>query len=462
MRIFVAGATGTLGRPVVRELVNRQHDVVGLTRTQDGARRIGDMGAHAVVGNALDAGRVSGLIVEARPDVVVHLLTALPPGGVMRKGQLRPTNELRTAGTANLIAGALAAGARRIVAESFLGIYAGANASRPLAEDTSLPPPMEGPFKDTLIALRSLEEQLRTANAGSGIETVALRIGFLYGSDVPSTRLMIDQMRRGRMFVPAGLPGVASFVHNDDAAAEEGSRMGRQDHGAGHRRNGIRKSAAGQLQGQARARLDAAVSDRRTRTVGDSRITGCCMIDVATFQSLRPHLFSVAYRMLGSATDAEDIVQDAWLRAASAPGTLESARAWLTTVVTRLCLDRLKSARKRREEYVGPWLPEPVPTGAVESAKDAAARHESVTLAFLVLLETLSPAERAAFLLREVFDGDYGKVHLSHINGETALVTYDHGTLDSVFVCSTDGERITAIRAIRNPEKLRWLAARHQ
>ncbi len=219
MRIFVAGATGTLGRPVVRELVNRKHDVVGLTRTQEGARRIDGMGAHAVVGNALDAGRVSGLIVKARPDVVVHLLTALPPGGVMRKGQLRPTNELRTAGTANLVAGALAAGARRIVAESFIGIYAGASASRPLAEDASLPQPMEGPFKDTLIALRSLEEQLRTANADSGIETVALRIGFLYGSDVPSTRLMIDQIKRGRLFVPAGLPGVASFVHNDDAAA---------------------------------------------------------------------------------------------------------------------------------------------------------------------------------------------------------------------------------------------------
>ncbi len=219
MRIFVAGATGTLGRPVVRELVNRQHDVVGLTRTQEGARRIDGMGAHAVIANALDSRRVSGLVVEARPDVVVHLLTALPPGGVLRPNQLRPTNELRTAGTANLIAGALAAGARRIVAESFIGVYAGGNASEPRAEDASLPPPMEGPFKDTLIALRSLEEQLRAANADSGIETVALRIGFLYGSDVPSTRIMIDQIKRGRMFVPAGLPGVASFVHNEDAAA---------------------------------------------------------------------------------------------------------------------------------------------------------------------------------------------------------------------------------------------------
>jgi RNA polymerase sigma-70 factor, ECF subfamily len=134
------------------------------------------------------------------------------------------------------------------------------------------------------------------------------------------------------------------------------------------------------------------------------------MIDAPTFQSLRPHLFSVAYRMLSSAAEAEDAVQDAWLRAAAAPGDLESARAWLTTVVTRICLDRLKSARTRRETYVGPWLPEPVPTEAIASAEDAVSRRESITMAFLVLMETLTPAERAAFLLREVFDGDYAEV----------------------------------------------------
>jgi RNA polymerase sigma-70 factor, ECF subfamily len=134
------------------------------------------------------------------------------------------------------------------------------------------------------------------------------------------------------------------------------------------------------------------------------------MIDTQTFQSLRPHLFSVAYRMLGSAAEAEDVVQDAWLRASASPDDLSSARAWLTTVVTRLCLDRLKAARTRREEYVGPWLPEPVPTGAIESAEEMAERRESVTLAFLVLLETLTPAERAAFLPRAVFDRDYAEV----------------------------------------------------
>ena len=295
------------------------------------------------------------------------------------------------------------------------------------------------------------------------------------------------------------------------------------------------------------------------------------MIDTAQFQSLRSQLFSVAYRMLGSAAEAEDVVQDAWLRAASSPEQPTSARAWLTTVVTRLCLDRLKAARTTREQYVGPWLPEPVPTGAIESAEDAISRRESVTMAFLTLLETLSPAERAAFLLREVFDADYADVarvlettpanarQLVHraktrvaegrprfeaspeqqremvtrffdavrggslasleqflaadvtftsdgggkapaamrpvigaasvaklisglwqrlpeidpspeawrlvyadINGEAAALVYRYEKLESVFVFSTDADRITTIRVVRNPDKLAWLAAHRE
>ena len=129
------------------------------------------------------------------------------------------------------------------------------------------------------------------------------------------------------------------------------------------------------------------------------------------FQSYRPLLFSIAYRMLGTASDAEDVVQDAWIRYASAqPQDLRSSKAWLTTVVTRLCLDRLKSARATREEYVGPWLPEPVLTSTEERPDAMLQRHESVTLAFLVLLETLSPEERAVFLLKEVFDYSHDEI----------------------------------------------------
>src|SRR5476649_2072826 len=135
------------------------------------------------------------------------------------------------------------------------------------------------------------------------------------------------------------------------------------------------------------------------------------MTEVDLFQTHRPALFAVAYRMLGSATDAEDVVQDAWLRFDSAqPSDLRSARAYLTTIVTRLCLDRLKSARATREEYVGPWLPEPVVTGDRREPERSLALAESVTLAFMVLLETLSPEERAVFLLREVFDYEYDEI----------------------------------------------------
>jgi RNA polymerase sigma-70 factor (ECF subfamily) len=114
--------------------------------------------------------------------------------------------------------------------------------------------------------------------------------------------------------------------------------------------------------------------------------------------------------MLGSGAEAEDAVQDCWLRVSSAPDNLESARAWLTKVLTRLCIDRLKAARAQREEYVGEWLPEPVTTAALETAEDVVTREDSVTMAFLVLLESLTPPERAAFLLHEVFDVDYDEI----------------------------------------------------
>jgi RNA polymerase sigma-70 factor (ECF subfamily) len=132
--------------------------------------------------------------------------------------------------------------------------------------------------------------------------------------------------------------------------------------------------------------------------------------DSREFESHRGLLFSIAYRMLGSATDAEDVVQDAWLRYSSVPAAepIRSVRAYLGTIVTRLCLDRLRSARAAREQYVGPWLPEPMLHGDREPhLARAMEQRESISLAFLVLLESLTPQERAVFLLREVFDYEY-------------------------------------------------------
>jgi len=135
------------------------------------------------------------------------------------------------------------------------------------------------------------------------------------------------------------------------------------------------------------------------------------MTSTEFFDDNRPLLFSIAYRMLGSASDAEDVVQDAWMRYTSAdPASIRSPKSFATTIVTRLCLDRLKSARATREEYIGPWLPEPVLTSDLEAPDETVERAESVTLAFLVLLETLSPEERAVFILKEACDCDHAEI----------------------------------------------------
>jgi RNA polymerase sigma-70 factor (ECF subfamily) len=132
--------------------------------------------------------------------------------------------------------------------------------------------------------------------------------------------------------------------------------------------------------------------------------------DVETFDAHRSYLFGVAYRMLSSAADAEDIVQEAYLRWSSASrDDVKEPRGYLTTVVVRLCLDELRSARVRRETYVGPWLPEPLVVDENDPA-NAAELADSLSLAFLVVLEELAPAERAAFLLHDVFEYGYPEI----------------------------------------------------
>ena len=138
--------------------------------------------------------------------------------------------------------------------------------------------------------------------------------------------------------------------------------------------------------------------------------TGTLITD--EFEGYRPYLFSIAYRMMGSASEAEDIVQDTYLRYRQAPSSeIRSLKSYLATLVTRLCIDHLKSARVQREEYIGPWLPEPLLTSGQEAMPfETAAQHESISLAFLVLLETLSPPERAVFLLHDIFAFDYQEI----------------------------------------------------
>jgi RNA polymerase sigma-70 factor, ECF subfamily len=135
---------------------------------------------------------------------------------------------------------------------------------------------------------------------------------------------------------------------------------------------------------------------------------------VESFETYRSYLFAIAYRMLGSAMDAEDMVQETYLRyQTTPPETITSLKAFLTTIITRLCMDQLHLARRKREQYLGPWLPEPIITEeAPELAKveERVDTEESISLAFLVLLEQLQPIERAVFLLREVFEYDYAEI----------------------------------------------------
>lgn len=139
---------------------------------------------------------------------------------------------------------------------------------------------------------------------------------------------------------------------------------------------------------------------------------------VSLFERERPRLQRLAYRMLGEVTEAQDVVQDAWLRWDRAGAAADNPQAWLVQVVTRLCLDRLKSARARREAYVGPWLPEPLIEEVVD---DPVERAEDVSVAFLLALERLSPLERAVFLLRDVFDQDYAAIAKALGKGEAAV-----------------------------------------
>src|SRR3954466_9268459 len=129
--------------------------------------------------------------------------------------------------------------------------------------------------------------------------------------------------------------------------------------------------------------------------------------------ALRPPAFAIAYRMLGSVSEAEDMVQEGFLRLhrARARGErIESPRAYLSTVVSRLSLDQLRSPRARRESYVGEWLPEPLVASPDDDPPRKAEIADSLSLAFLVLLESLSPEQRAAFLLHEVFDEPYDRI----------------------------------------------------
>ncbi|MDR9839509.1 RNA polymerase sigma factor SigJ [Herbaspirillum huttiense] len=187
---------------------------------------------------------------------------------------------------------------------------------------------------------------------------------------------------------------------------------------------------------------------------------------LAQFTQLRPRLFGVAYRMLASRSEADDVLQDAWLRwHAQDKSVLHSAEAWLVTVVTRLCIDRLRQLQQERQHYVGHWLPEPL-VGLAEPAPEidlfGAARlapspealleqQSDVSFAYLLLLERLKPEERAAFLLREVFDNDYPDIAAILQKSEASCRQLVHRARERLARQEADGVARTAVRAASSP-----------
>lgn len=216
MRVFVAGASGALGRPLIPRLLAAGHEITGMTRRPERAEEIRAAGAAATVCDVFDREALHAAVAAARPEVVVHALTALPAKMDWKKDPIGPTNRVRTEGTRNLVAAARAAGARRIVAESVAFFYAPVgdwvkDEEAPLFE--TAPPP----FAEAVGALLALERQVTRAE---GLEGVVLRYGWFYG---PGTHFAPDgfqaeEVNRRRLPIVGEGGGTFSFVHVEDAA----------------------------------------------------------------------------------------------------------------------------------------------------------------------------------------------------------------------------------------------------
>ncbi|MDF0370857.1 MULTISPECIES: RNA polymerase sigma-70 factor [Streptomyces] len=177
--------------------------------------------------------------------------------------------------------------------------------------------------------------------------------------------------------------------------------------------------------------------------------------DQGLFQRYRSLLFSVAYRLLGSAADAEDAVQDAWIKWSAADRSqVADPKAYLVRIVSHLAMDRLRSTRHKREVYVGPWLPEPILTGG--DASDTVLDAESVSMAMLVVLETLSPLERAVFVLKEVFDFSHAEIADAVERSEAAVRQAAHRAREHV---RSRRPRFPADRARQRDATERFFAA---
>ncbi|HEU5104714.1 MAG TPA: NAD(P)-dependent oxidoreductase [Solirubrobacterales bacterium] len=217
MKVFVAGASGVLGRPTVRRLVAAGHDVVGMTRREERAAEIRGDGAEAVVCDVFDAEGLREAVVAARPEVVVHLLTSLPQRYSLKEDYLAPTNEVRRVGTRNLIAAARAAEARRLVAESIAFAYE-PEGGWVKDEEAPLQRNAPEPFGGAVAAVTEMEQEVGEAE---GLEGLVLRFGWLYGPGTYYGRggKQAEEVQKRRFPIVGKGNGVFSLIHSEDAAA---------------------------------------------------------------------------------------------------------------------------------------------------------------------------------------------------------------------------------------------------
>lgn len=226
MRVFIAGASGAIGRPLVRQLVAAGHEVTGMTRREEKVAELREAGAEAVVCDVFDAEALREAVVAARPEAVVHMLTALPPRFTART-DLGPTNRIRIEGTRNLVAAARAAGAKRVVAESVSFFYA-PEGGWVKDEEAPLNLGAAGKFGPAVAAVADLERQVLDAE---GLEGMVLRFGWFYG---PGTYIspggsQVEEVRKRRYPVVGEGNATFSFIHIDDAATAVIAAL---DHGA--------------------------------------------------------------------------------------------------------------------------------------------------------------------------------------------------------------------------------------
>ncbi|MBS2963739.1 NAD(P)-dependent oxidoreductase [Actinocrinis puniceicyclus] len=225
MKVLLAGATGTLGVPLVRRLAAAGHEVVGITRTEAGAGLLWDLGASSVIADALDRDGLLRALRGVRADAVIHQLTSLKKMP-LRPRDLEVTNRLRVEGTANLLAAAAEVGARRFLTQSFFGGYGLHDGSRLLTEQDAFAPAAGGRLEPSWQAMRSTEQQVLGA---PGVEGIVLRYGGFYGP--ASVAGMLESLRKRQMPVPRGGGSYASFVYIDDAAAATVAALDRSEPG---------------------------------------------------------------------------------------------------------------------------------------------------------------------------------------------------------------------------------------